>query len=301
MYAIEQGASEEYATKVAEEYGVSKMKSGKPWYWGKEDKYADMEKAAKAAKYSASARGAGGVSGTIKLNQTGPKLQRAALRAKESGKEVREELGPKESKFFKDKYNLIYNAKTRSTNGFSKNITAIDPITRKSIVLDNALDLTLSDKYVVAPDGRKYIEANVSYRADQPIEGNPHKENLIGYNGLGDNASRNNWTFLNADETNLGYEALDLNGSTDLVNGTVYVDITRTMSSQFQKDQINQYVNITNKYENRGASVNELDNDQAVSESAEEIKQYIRENNKGFTEEEVNKSYALSVQNREED
>tara|TARA_R110002072_G_scaffold1582_1_gene13143 strand:- start:22625 stop:24211 length:1587 start_codon:yes stop_codon:yes gene_type:complete len=301
LYAIEQGASEEYATKVAEEYGVSKMKSGKPWYWGKEDKYADMEKAAKAAKYSASARGAGGVSGTIKLNQTGPKLQRAALRAKESGKEVREELGPKESKFFKDKYNLIYNAKTRSTNGFSKNITAIDPITRKSIVLDNALDLTLSDKYVVAPDGRKYIEANVSYRADQPIEGNPHKENLIGYNGLGDNASRNNWTFLNADETNLGYEALDLNGSTDLVNGTVYVDITRTMSSQFQKDQINQYVNITNKYENRGASVNELDNDQAVSESAEEIKQYIRENNKGFTEEEVNKSYALSVQNREED
>lgn len=298
VYAIEQGASPEYANQIAVEYGKSKIKSGKPWYWGKDDYYADMEKAAKASKYSSSSSSSSGSSGTRILNQTAPRLQRAADQAKQTGEDVTEALGPKETVFFKDIYNLNYDKTTKTTSGFSSNIVAIDPITRKNIVLDNAIDLSISDQYIVAPDGRKYIRATATYVADQPIDGNPHKENFFNVNKLNDGASRNNWTFLNADETNIAYDKLDLNSSTDLVKGDVYIDITSKMGNQAIVDQLNQYVKITDKYDNSAATLNKEENDRVVNQQEQEIKQGIRKKYPQYTEDQVNQIYATTVRSR---
>ncbi len=61
-YALEQGASEEYANKLAVEYGKSAISTKQPWYWKAEDKAAHDLKMAKAAKASG---GGGGSVGTI--------------------------------------------------------------------------------------------------------------------------------------------------------------------------------------------------------------------------------------------
>lgn len=302
-YAVEQGASPEYAKKVAVEYGKAKVKSGQPWYWGKDDQYADMEKAAKAAKYSSSS--SGGAGGVRKLNQTSAKLQRASSEARTRGEDIQEELGPKEMKFWKDKWGISHNNKTRANTSSNKSLEAIDPITKKPVTLNNALDVSISDKYVVYPDGRKFIQANVTYSADEPIEGNPHRESTVfSINELNPNASRNNWQWLNADETDFNYENMSgISSSTDLVSGTVLIEITKTMANQTVVDQINQYVNITNKYDNAAGGITGRDNDQSVMNSESEIKAEIKRNNPLFTEDEVNQSYALNLisnQNKED-
>ena len=296
-YAIEQGASKEYANEVAVEYGKSKIKSKQPWYWGTDDKYADMEKAAKAAKYSSSSSGRGG--GVRQLNQIGPKLRTLAIAAKKTGQDMPQVLGTEDADFFRKFFSLKTNTTTNASGGFKRNIVAIDPTNGRRTVLDNALDLKLGDKYVVRPDGRKYLEASVVYKADEPIEGNPHKENLIGYNGLVDEESRRNWQFRNIDETNLRYDKLGLDDGEDVVTGTVYLDVTDPFASQIIQDQINKEVGITSQFDGAAASSDSYEQEYNTSTQENEVKNQIKEQYSQLTQDEVNQIYALTVRNRQ--
>ncbi len=257
-YAIEQGASEEYAKKVAVEYGKSAIKTKQPWRWGKEDKYADMEKAAKAAKYSRGSSGGSG--GTRTLNQLGPELDRNSTAAMETGQEKEVPMGKYDMEFFAKKLGIIYDSGNKAYTP-TRPMKTIDRDTGEEVEVSNARNLSL-DRYVTTPDGNTYILAYATYDADEPIEGNPHKENWFGGNGLVNDESRNNWQFVNATEGQVGME-----GGDDLVQGKVLIDITKQMANQRFRDQVNRYQGITNKFEGAAASADEMDQNVAMAET----------------------------------
>ena len=284
-YAIEQGASEEYAKKIAVEYGKSAIKTKQPWRWGKDDQYADMEKAAKAEKYS---RGSSsGSEGVRKLNQTGPELQRNSLAAQESGVDKEVVLGVDDGKFFANSLGIKYDSKTRSyvpTRGMS----SIDALTRKPVNVTNARNLSLKE-YITTPDGRIYLLADAVYDADEPIEGNPHKENVFGGNGLVDDESRNNWQFTNATEGQQGMEAGD-----DIVTGEVMIDITQRVGSQRFLDMLNKYVGVTNRFDGAAATQTRGDQERLMQEDYMALVQKLQKN--GNSLEQSQQKISLGIQ-----
>lgn len=287
-YAIEQGASQEYAKKVAVEYGKSAIKTKQPWRWGKEDQYADAANAAKAAKYS---RGSsGGSTGTRVLNQLGPELERNSLAAMQSGDEKEVPMGKYDMEFFSKTLGIVYNSQDKSYTP-SRPMKAIDRDTGQEIEVSNARNLAL-DRYITTPDGNTYILASATYDADEPIEGNPHKENWFGGNGLVNNESRNNWQFINATAGQTGMEE-----GADLVQGKVLIDITKQMANQRFKDQVNRYQGITSKFDNAAASETEEDANYRLGSEYNRLVQGAMAQDKSLSLEEAQAQVNQGIQN----
>jgi len=257
-YAIEQGASEEYAKKVAVEYGKSAVKTKQPWRWAKEDKYDDMLKASKAAKYSG---GTSGSSKTTTLNQVGPELNRLAIASKQSGLDSEKELGLYERQYWGKNLGLVKDA-SQKRQVPDRPLNAIDPITGKKLNVTNALNVSLGDQYIVKPDGRKYIIATAHFDADEPIDGNPYKENWFGGNKLTDKDTRNNWQFINMDETNMEYDKMGFDDGADIVTGQILIDVTAQMNNQNTVDQLNRFVGIKSTFDGHGATGTQAMQDQ---------------------------------------
>jgi hypothetical protein len=275
-YALEMGASEEYAKKIAIEYGKSAVKTKQPWRWAKRNEYEDMEKAAKAAKYRSSASG-GGKGGTMTLNQLGLSLMRDADQARQTGKNVPRPMGMYDMSFFHKAFNL----NEISSEGRivpTRALKAIDEFTGRETDIMNALNLQFTQEYVTTPEGRKYIKAKVTYDADEPQEGNPHTENMFGVNSLVQDEARNNWVFKNLDETNMAYDNMELDNGHDVVEGYVLIDITKQANNQQYMDQFNRYAGITNKFQGASASADESMQEQSFMNNYEAIVNQIIKN-----------------------
>lgn len=286
-YAIEQGASEEYAKKIAVEYGKSAIKTKQPWRWGKEDQYADAANAAKAAKYS---RGSsGGSTGTMKLNQTGPELDRNSMAAIQSGEDKSVPMGEYDMDFFSKSLGIKYDSSNGSYRP-TKTLNAVDRDTRKPLEVKNARQLSLVE-YVTGADGQTYILADAIYDADEPIQDNPHKENWFGGNGLVDDESRNNWQFTNATAGETGMEQGD-----DLVSGQVLINITKQMSNQRFRDQLNRAMGITDKFEGAAASANEMDQNNAMGSTYSSIVRGLMAKDKSLSLEEAQAIASQGIQ-----
>lgn len=89
------GASREHAEYIAGQYAVNAQKSGQPWYWGVEDKYAAAEKMARTQGYLSKARGGKAGKDTAVRSIMGAKIRRVAP----GGRDV---VGPKEREWWNE-------------------------------------------------------------------------------------------------------------------------------------------------------------------------------------------------------
>lgn len=268
-YAIEQGASKEYAKELAIEYGKSAIKTKQPWYWGKEDEAAYAEKMAKAGAAAAKAAGSKKGGGVQILNQLLPRLTRVAENAKSTGKDGLEEFGPKDYGLWES---ILGIEKVEGGRAVARRlINAVDAETGSKVEVGNAINISPTGQYVFK-NGRWYVKAEATYLADEPTDGNPHDE-TFGFNGLNDGFTNNNWSFPE-----------DTDG-TDLVKGEVLIDINDKLTDQRVVDQINGWINVKSNYQGAMTGADEYDQANKVNSDMQRIYQGMIE--QGFSEQEA--------------
>ena len=245
-YALEQGASKEYAKELAIEYGKSAIKTKQPWYWGKEDKAAYDAKMATAAKAYASASGGGKKAGVTVLNQLLPALYAAEDNAVKTGKDGLVQMGPKEYELWDNMLGLRYDA-TNKTNVPSRPLTAIDAQSGKVVKVDNAMNLGNTGEYVYK-NGKWYAKYEATFNADQAQEGNPMEESFwFSYDNLADGFDNGNWVEGQAPD------------GTDTYKGTVLIDIDKKVKQQRIMDQVNGMLGTKSTFEGAAASADSDD------------------------------------------
>lgn len=258
-YALEQGASKEYAKELAIEYGKSAIKTKQPWYWGKEDEAAYAAKMATAAKASASASGGGKKPGVTVLNQLLPALTRAEDNAVKTGKDAVVQMGPKEYELWDNMLGLKYDA-TNGTNVPTRPLKAIDAQSGKEVNVGNAMNLGNTGEYVFK-NGKWYIKYEATYNADEAQEGNPMEESwFFSYDNLADGFDNNNW---------VEGEAPD---GTDIYKGMVLVEVDKKVKDQRGMDQVNGILGVKSTFEGAAASADA--NDQLAKVKSDMMRVY---------------------------
>ena len=261
-YALEQGASQEYAKELAVEYGKSAIKTKQPWYWGKEDEAAYAEKMAKAGASAAAASSKGG-GGVQVLNQLLPKLTRIGQNAKSTGQDGLAEFGPKEFGLWESILGI------EKVEGGARAIArrpmnAVDAETGKKVEVSNAFNITPTGQYVFK-NGRWYVKAEATYLADQPIDGNPHEETFW-VNSLADGYNNSNW------------KATEATDGTDIVKGEVLIDINDKLTDQQVVDQINGWLGVKNTYQGHMVGADEYDQANKMNSDMNQIYQRLLKN-----------------------
>ena len=233
-YALEQGASDEYAKKLAVEYGKSAVKSKQPWHWKKENEADDFLKYSKAAKLS----GAGGKAGSSKT-MVNSQMSQKISRIKPGGTDV---SGPKEKDWWRHTNGVAWNKATNSylPKGTLMAYDSNSPTTEYN--LQNAANIEYGD-YVTGADGKHYIKANVTYFADYPQDQNPNKEGFFGDNYTEDDV-RHNWTKGTANEKNIVAEKWGYDADEPTITGEVLIPIDRELNDRYTVNQMDKYMNI---------------------------------------------------------
>jgi hypothetical protein len=244
-YAIEQGASKEYAKDLAIEYGKSAVKTKQPWFWGKEDESAYNLKMAQAGGKSVGA-GGGKKGGVMVLNQLVAELTRAEDNAVRTGKDALVQLGPKEYELWDNMLGLGYDSTTGKTVP-KRPLKAIDAQSGKEVNVGNATNLGNTGEYVFK-NGKWYIKYEATYNADEPQTGNPMEESWwFGVNNLADDFESSNWEYLNAPD------------GTDVYKGMVLVEVDKKVREQRVIDQVNKSIGVTNAQQGVAAGMGSED------------------------------------------
>jgi len=239
-YAMEQGASPEYAKVLAVEYGKTAVKSGQPWHWAKENESEDAVNWARANKYAGGGSGKGVSGKTMVTSQMSQKISRISP----GGTDV---AGPDEKNWWRKVGGVSWN---NETNSFlpKGSLTAYDSKNMAEYDLANAANIEYGD-YYVDEKGNKYITANVTYFADYPQKKNPNKESSFWEVNSVDDAVKNNWTEGTAnqhriDATKWGYEVDE-----PTITGEVHIPLNKELSDRFTINQGDKFIGIkTNQY-----------------------------------------------------
>ena len=258
-YALEQGASQEYAKELAIEYGKSAIKTKQPWYWGKEDQ-ADYDlKMAKAGASAAAAAGSKGKGGVQVLNQLIPALTAAENNAVKTGKDALVQMGPKEYELWDNMLGLRFNAET-GTNVPTRPLKAIDAQSGKEVNVGNAMNLGNTGEYVFK-NGKWYVKYEATFNADKAEEGNPMEESFwFSYDNLADGFDNGNWQDLEAPD------------GTDIYKGMVLVEVDKKVKDQRGMDQVNGILGVKTNY--RGAYADADSDDQLAKVQSDMIRVY---------------------------
>jgi len=256
--AMEQGASEEYADRLASEYVDTVKAGGDSWKWGNKSEEDRILKQAqiRKANYRPSQK-----KGVTILNQRGPDLMAKV----KSGKVTETPMLPQEREFFMKGMGLNFDPET-NTYKPSYTIAGVDPHTGDNYNLQNALSVNVTDRYVTK-NGEIYALADVAYDADNPQANNPHDETL-GVNTLSNKEARHNWRFDNAES--FGFQNMD---GDDIVYGQVLVPVTNKFKSGIYNDSVNKMLNIKSSQEGSYGSadhddINRANQEQIINEAA---------------------------------
>lgn len=244
--AMWDGASEEYADRLAREYVDMVKAGGDSWKWGNKSEEDRLFLEAKTKKLRGGGGGKSGGGGIRTHNQRSPQL----LAQAKSGGEYEEIMTPKERKWWTESKDIRYDKETNSYTP-SEGLAGIEPSLNKDgkVVeydLSNALSVKMSNKYVTK-NGQVYVMATAIYDADEPHPKNPHNEGITGDNDLVDIETRHNWQHGNAEE----YGILPEDGGRDVWQGQVLIPITKELSSGVYNQQFN--TNVGNKSNVDGA------------------------------------------------
>jgi hypothetical protein len=266
FYAMNKGASEEYANYLADSY-IDRVNSGAPtWKW---NAYTDEEIALKQAKTN-KLNGGSGDSGVRKLNQ----FESIVKRMPKGGTRPMGIDRP----FWEETLGMSKNTKT----GVSQSripmvgLSSI-PGSDKEYDLTKALSYTLSDDYVKGKDGKMYIKATAIFKADRDIassnDGTPVSESFWFGANNDEKAAEEGFSYTN-DIRDWGID-MD-NEDIDAYRGTVLVPIDKYAKDQYVRDGLNKFRAITTQFEGASASVDKNDRHQ-LSEA--QIQQIAKDNN----------------------
>ncbi len=193
------------------------------------------------------------------------------------------EFGPKDFKA----WSAILGLNTISNQNRSvpmRDLKAIDRDTGRELDVGNALNVQPSGKYVYQ-NGEWYILADATFDADEPREGNPHEEDIFGGNTWVEEEARHNWGFVNANQTSLNYEAIGLDGGSDVVKGQILIPIQKKLNDQGVMDQVNGILNVTNKYQGAQVGGDAYGQQQHMGQQYSSMVQGLMD--KGFSKEEA--------------
>jgi hypothetical protein len=259
--AMESGASEAYADKLAGDYVDMVNAGGDSWKWGNKS---EEERQIMEAKLKASKGGGRKKSGGVTtLNQRSPQL----LSMADSGRESTEKMLPQEREFWMKSKGLNYDS-TTNTYRPSYAVAGVDPLTGANYDLSNALSVRPTNDYVTK-NGEVYLLTDVVYDADNPQANNPHTESL-GWNQLADEESRHSWVHGEAED----FGITEMDGQ-DVWSGQVLIPVTTEMKGGVFMDGMNKMLGHKSTQEGHYGSATNEDYQQLTQQQiAEGAQQY---------------------------
>ena len=249
--ATQNGASKEYANKLADDYVqmVNRAKENgqdATWKWGnlsEEQRQLDM------AKLS-STKNSGGSKGTVIQNQVFP-----ALKSLGNGKTM--SMGNKDYDFWNNNFRIFKDPKTGASKSTLTNISGVidaDGNSNKKYDLNKALSYNIGNQYV-SRNGVRYVLADAIFPADNSGDGTPADEGLF-YSNKKSKDAGSNWSYDNAE--NFGLMGDEYEG-VDAYSGQVLIPIEGQLQDSYIRDEYNKFRNISNKQDATAASVSQED------------------------------------------